>query len=56
MPDMRDKDSVAEFGRRADKVRKIAEGIFDKTERRFLLKFVGDCEKLAAEKARKARD
>lgn len=56
MPDMQDKDFVAEFGRRADKVREIAEGIFDKTERRFLLKFVADCQKLAVGKARKARD
>ena len=56
MPDMQDQEVVAEFQRRADRVRKVAKGIFDKTERRFLLKFVADCEKLAAENARKARD
>jgi len=45
---MQNKGTVAEFHRRADEVRKIAEGIFDKTERRTLLRFVDDSEKLAA--------
>ena len=49
---MQNKGTIAEFHRRADKVRKIAEGIFDKTERRTLLRFVDDCEKLVAEYAR----
>jgi hypothetical protein len=37
----------ASFSRRAGKVRNIAKGIFDKTERRIVLKFVADAEKLA---------
>jgi hypothetical protein len=49
---MQDKETVAEFHRRAEEVRKIAESIFDKTERQTLLRFVDDCEKLAAENAR----
>lgn len=52
---MQDKGTVAAFHRRADEVRKIAEGIFDKTERRTLLRFVDDCEKLVAENARAGR-
>lgn len=39
-------DKEIEFRRRADEVRKIAQGIFDKGERRSLLEFVDDCEKL----------
>jgi len=46
---MQDKDPAAKFFHRANEVRKIARGIFDKKERRFLLKFVRDSEKLAAE-------
>ena len=46
---MQDKVTVAEFHRRANRVREIAKGIFDKTERRFLMKFVSDCEKLVAQ-------
>lgn len=53
---MQDKISVTEFYRRAMEIRRIAEGIFDKAEREILLKFVADCEKLAAKNARKARD
>ena len=51
---MQDKVAVAEFHRRADKVREIAVGIFDKAERRFLLKFVKDCEKLVAPRGKKS--
>jgi hypothetical protein len=36
-------------------IRRIAEGIYDKTERRTLLKIVSASEKLAAKTARKAR-
>ena len=45
---MQNKDAAAEFHRRAVKVREIAQGIFDNTVRRFLLKFVSDSEKLFA--------
>ena len=45
---MQDKDAAAEFHRRAEKVREIAQGIFDQTERRLVLKFVADSEKLVA--------
>jgi hypothetical protein len=45
---MEDKEADSQFHRRANKVREIAKGIFDKTERRFLMKFVSDCEKLVA--------
>jgi hypothetical protein len=45
---MQAKDYAAEFFQRANKVRKIARGIFDKTERRIVLKFVRDGEKMAA--------
>ena len=50
---MQDKGSVTEFYRRAMEIRRIAEGIFDKTERQTLLKFVSDCEKLAARGGKK---
>jgi hypothetical protein len=43
---LRDKEKVAEFRRRADEIRAIARGIFDKGERQALLEFVEDCEKL----------
>jgi len=45
---MQNKDTAAEFHRRAVKVREIAQGIFDNTERRFLLKFVSDSERFFA--------
>ena len=45
---MQDKGSLTEFYHRAEEIRKIAQGIFDKTERKILLKFVKDCEKLVA--------
>ena len=50
---MLDKDEAAEFRRRAAKVREIAQGIFDETERRLVLKFVSDSEKLVAPSGRK---
>jgi hypothetical protein len=49
---MQEKCSVTEFHDRATEIRKIAQGIFDKAERKILLTFVDDCEKLAAENAR----
>jgi hypothetical protein len=49
----KDKDAAADFYRRADMVREIAEGIFDKTDRRVLLKFVSDSEKRVAQRGRK---
>lgn len=51
----KDKDAAADFYRRADMVREIAEGIFDKTDRKVLLKFVSDSEKLVAKRGRKVR-
>ena len=48
---MQDKDFVADFPRRAVLVREIARSIFDKEDRRVLLKFVKDCEHMAALKA-----
>ena len=53
---MQDKRTAAEFHQRAAEVRTIARGIFDKTERQLLLKFVDDCEKLATEKARAGKE
>jgi hypothetical protein len=53
---MQDEEAVAAFQRKAKIVREIAKGIYDKTERQTLLKFVSDSEKLAAGKALKARD
>jgi hypothetical protein len=52
--DMQDKGAAADFCRRAGIVREIAMGIFDKTDRRFVLKFVSDSEKLTAPTGRKA--
>jgi hypothetical protein len=52
---MQDKVPVTEFYRRAMEIRRVAEGIFDKTERKTLLRFVSDCEKLAAENAHKEK-
>ena len=39
---------LAAFLRRANEVRLVAQGIFDNGERAAVLKFVDDCEKLAA--------
>lgn len=50
---MQTKDDVAILHRRANKVRRIAEGIFDKTERRFVVKFVSDCENSIALRGKK---
>ena len=44
---------LADFRRRATEVRRIAAGIFDKTERQVVLDFAADAEDLA--KARTAR-
>jgi hypothetical protein len=52
---MQDKKLAVKIHQRADEVRTIAKGIFDKAERKILLKFVSDSENLAAEIARKAR-
>ena len=42
-------DSAAvDFSRRAAKIREIARGIYDKSERRVVVKFVNDAEKLLA--------
>jgi hypothetical protein len=45
---MQAKEKITEFRERADKVREIAQGVFDKGERRIVLRFVADSEKLAA--------
>jgi hypothetical protein len=44
---MRNKIKVATPNRGAEKVRVIAQGIFDKAERATVLKFVDACEKMA---------
>jgi hypothetical protein len=41
-----DKESAAEFHQRANEVRKIVQNIFDKDERRFVMKFVKDSEEM----------
>ena len=43
-----DDKQLARICSRADEVREIAQGIFDKAERRVVLKFVADAKKLAA--------
>ena len=48
---MQDDGTAANFHSRADEVRKIAQGVFDNSERQTLLQFVADFEKLAAENA-----
>jgi hypothetical protein len=45
---MQDKDLIADFPRRATEVMEIARGLFDKNDRRKLLKFIKDCEQLGA--------
>jgi hypothetical protein len=45
---MPDTDPRTDFLRRATKVRELVDGIFDKTDRRYIRKFVADAEKLAA--------
>jgi hypothetical protein len=44
--DRDDKTTTAEFFLRAQAVREIAQGLFDKTERDIVLKFAGECEAL----------
>lgn len=43
-----DIEKLADFHRRADEVRKVAEGIFDTGERAVVLQFVDDSETIAA--------
>ena len=52
-PNMRDKTKVAAPSRHAEKVRVIAEGIFDQGERTTVLEFVDKCEK--AERTQRGR-
>ena len=47
---MRNVKTIADFHSKAKSVRTIARGIFDQRERRFLLRFVRYCEKVAAQK------
>ena len=49
---MPDTEALVIVGSKADEVRHIAEGIFDKGERRTVLNFVAAAEKVAAERAR----
>jgi hypothetical protein len=49
---MPDTEALAIVSSRADKVREIANGIFDKGERRIVVNFVAAAEKVAAERAR----
>ena len=51
---MRNVKTIADFHGKAASVRTIAKGIYDKQERRFLLRFVAYCENLAAEKLKTA--
>jgi hypothetical protein len=52
---MRNKEGGADFHRAADAVRLIAMGIFDRSERGLVMKFIEDSEKLAEEKAAKGK-
>jgi hypothetical protein len=47
---MRNVRTIVDFHSKAKSVRAISKGIFDKRERRFLLRFLRYCENLAAEK------
>jgi len=49
---MPDTKALKIVGSRADEVRAIAKGIFDKGERRVVLRFVAAAQKVAAERAR----
>jgi hypothetical protein len=42
--------TIDDFRGKAKSIRAIAKGIFDHKEREFLLRFVGYCETMAAEK------
>jgi len=44
---MRDENERSDFLRRANKIRVIADGLFDHNERKDLLQFVDECEKMA---------
>lgn len=44
---MTDAKKAARIGKHAPKVREIARGIFDRSERRVVLKFISDAAKLA---------
>ena len=46
----------SEFHRQANEVRTIAAGIFDKSEREVVLRFVDDCEKRIASRERPDSD
>ena len=52
---MQDKVVISKIHTRAKQVRKIAEGLFDQKERRVLLQFVDECEKLIAPDREKTR-
>jgi hypothetical protein len=47
---MRDKDFAADFPKRAKEMREIVRCIFDKNDRRALLKFIKDFEQMATPK------
>ena len=51
--EMQGKGETDDFPSRAAKVREIAEGIFDKDEREFIIRFVNDCEKIVTPRAEK---
>lgn len=51
---MQDEEKIVNFRDRANKVREIAQGVFDKAERRFILRFVADSEKLATSRGAKS--
>jgi hypothetical protein len=46
---MPDSEALAIVGSKSDEIRKIAQGLFDKTERRVVMDFVAAAEKVAAE-------
>jgi hypothetical protein len=48
--------AAEEFRHRADQVRRIAESIFDHTERAFVFQFVEDCERRFASLEREIAD
>lgn len=47
---MQDKKAESQFYRRADEVREIAKGLFDRAEREIVMQFVEEAEKLALPK------
>jgi len=44
---MQDKKPGTQFYRRAEEVREIAKGLFDRSEREIVMQFVAEAEKLA---------